>query len=100
MSKRYGRQQKRQAKAEIERLKGLLGENSVYNGAKLSWPDLWTHFGMSKYKRTGKWFPSYNSPDYVVNYLQEYGYQDEDSHLCSGFHNSNLAVLMYIKAQN
>lgn len=97
MSKRYGRQQKRQAKAEIARLKGLLGEKSVYNGAKLSWPDLWTHFGMYKDRSTDKWNTSQRTPDFMVSYLAEkssyYGFTPRAiAFFCLNTHFAELVV--------
>jgi len=98
MSKRYGRQQKRQAKAEIARLRSLVGEESNYKeGAKLSWPDLWTHFNMYKDKVTGKWKVSSSTPEYVTAYLAEkssyYGFSGGTiAFFCLNTHFAKLVV--------
>ena len=98
MAKRYGRQQKRKARAEIERLRELLGQECNYKeGAKISWPDLWNHFGMYKDKCTGHWKVSHRTPVFVSEYLEEksryYGFSSGTlAFFCLGTYFAKLIV--------
>ena len=92
MSKRFGRQQKRKAMAEIERLKSMVTGDVALKGL-VQWPHLWDHFGMSKNKK-GRWFTSYRTPDFVVEFLNDYGYThtNEYGETWNGMNAGQLAV--------